>query len=452
MILVRLVGLLVVGFLAWLMQLGGAGMGTSGDVHVAFMLGFILLAAHLVGLLVERVRLPGITGYLVTGLLFGPHIVGLLTLEVQEGMSVFVEMSFAFIGLAAGTELHLAVLRQRARSVILIIVVSVAVVFVGVTGVMAAMNAWLPGMAGRSVLGVLAVCSLLGIIAAARSPSSVIAIIDETHAKGPFTETVLGVNMAIDLIILPLFFLTLALARVAVTPDASLDVAVFGILTAEIVGSVVVGAVLGAGVAYYIRREGPQLALVLVGLCYAVYRSTSALELTLAADFGIHLTLEPLLICATAGFVVRNASPHGAKLAHAMGSVGLPVYVVFFTMAGAALDLRALAASWVLALVLATTRGGMLLLGTGLATRLAGDSPLFRRHCWKGFVTQAGLSIALAGEIAAAFPDWGPALALLLIAAIAVNQLVGPILFKQALERVGETRAARRARARESPR
>ncbi len=155
---------------------------------------------------------------------------------------------------------------------------------------------------------------------------------------------------------------------------------------------------------------------------------------------GLEIHLEPLLICAAAGFTIQNWSHQGPRLLGAMDQVALPVYVVFFTMAGARLDLGALAASWGLAVALAGFRIVMIMLGTRLATSLAGDPAPFRRYCWLGFVTQAGLSLALISQIESRFPDWGPGLATTLVAVIAINQLIGPAAFKMALEKVGEAR------------
>jgi hypothetical protein len=60
------------------------------------------------------------------------------------------------------------------------------------------------------------------------------------------------------------------------------------------------------------------------------------------------------------------------------------------------------------------------------------------------FITQAGISLGLAGIVMSRFPDWGAALATTIVAIIAVNQLIGPIAFKFALNRVGEARATPR--------
>ncbi|MHC4779231.1 MAG: hypothetical protein ACYTFG_11710, partial [Planctomycetota bacterium] len=73
------VTLIVVGLLAWLMVRLEMGALGSGAVSVTFMLGFVLLAAYVLGLLSDSLHMPRITGYIVAGILFGPFILDFLS-------------------------------------------------------------------------------------------------------------------------------------------------------------------------------------------------------------------------------------------------------------------------------------------------------------------------------------------------------------------------------------
>ncbi|MHC4599242.1 MAG: hypothetical protein ACYS47_09585, partial [Planctomycetota bacterium] len=95
--------LIVVSLLAWLMVRIEAGPWATGSVSVTFMLGFVLLAAYVVGLLGETLRLPRITGYILTGVLFGPYLLDFVGFEVLDSLEVFNDMAMGFIGLAAGS-------------------------------------------------------------------------------------------------------------------------------------------------------------------------------------------------------------------------------------------------------------------------------------------------------------------------------------------------------------
>jgi Kef-type K+ transport system membrane component KefB len=436
----RVVTLAAVGVVVWLLLRMSAGEAPARPAETTLLLGFILLAAALFGEIVEQIRLPRITGYIVAGILFGPHAAGLLVAGSLESLGIFNDLAYAFIGLAAGAELKLATLAGRWKSIVLLIVCTTAVVMAGVGS-----SFFLAASYGRflgelTTLQVLAVAGVVGVIAAARSPSSAIAIISETKAKGPFSETILGVSVAMDVVVIVLFSVAVALGGLAFAPEQGMDVLFILGLSAEIGVSIVLGVLLGGLMALYLKHEGPQIPLVIAGLCFVVYRLSEISASYLEQVHHVNIHLEPLLICAAAGFVIQNLSRHGGRLEQSMERVSLPVYVIFFTLAGARLDLGALAASWAIALAVAACRVLMIVAGTRLATTLAGDPELYRRNCWLGFITQAGLSLALISQLESVSADWGARLASVLVAVVAINQLIGPAAFKMALERVGEAR------------
>ena len=436
----RIFTLSVVGVLVWLLLRMIEISPSAAPAESTFMLGFALLSAALLGEIVEHLRLPRITGYLLAGILFGPFVVNLLSARVLEPLSALNEMAFAFIGLAAGAELKLGTLKGRWRSIVLLIVCTSAVVMAGVGGFFFLTASWRGFLGDLPPFQILAVAGMVGVIAAARSPSSAIAIIDETKADGPFTETILGVSVAMDIVVICLFAVMTAVAGLAFVPEQGVNLLFALEVAAEIVGSIALGVLLGAIMGLYLKRKGPQVSLVIVGLCFLVYRVSELAGHYLEQTHDLGIRLEPLLICAAAGFTIQNWSHQGPRLLAAMDRVALPVYVIFFTMAGARLDLCALATSWGIALAIAGFRIAMIVIGTRLATSLAGDPGPFRRYCWLGFITQAGLSLALISQVETRFPDWGAGLATILVAVVAINQLIGPVAFKMALEKVGEAR------------
>ena len=437
----RLITLSTVGVLVWLLLRIIEISPSATPAESTFMLGFALLSAALLGEIVEHLYLPRITGYILAGILFGPFAANLLSSRVLEPLSALNDMAFAFIGLAAGAELKLAILKGRWKSIVLLIVCTATVVMIGVGGFFWVTASWMGFLGDLLPLQIMAVAGMVGVIAAARSPSSAIAIIAETKADGPFSETILGVSVAMDVVVICLFAVATATAGMAFAPEQGLDLVFVLEVTGEIAISIAFGVLLGAIIGLYLKRKGPQVSLVIVGLCFLVYRFSEIMGQYLEETHHLGVGLEPLLICAAAGFTIQNLSHQGTLLLGAMDRVALPVYVVFFTMTGARLDLGALAASWGIALAIAGFRIAMIMLGTRLATSLAGDPEPFRRYCWLGFVTQAGLSLALIAQFESRFPDWGTGLATILVAVVAINQLIGPVAFKMALEKVGEARS-----------
>ena len=84
----------------------------------------------------------------------------------------------------------------------------------------------------------------------------------------------------------------------------------------------------------------------------------------------------------------------------------------------------------------------MLFIGSYTSGRLSGDRPLTYRNTWLGFITQAGVSLGLLSEVVRRIPEIGIPIQTILITAITLNQLIGPVAFKYALEKTGETHKA----------
>ena len=154
--------------------------------------------------------------------------------------------------------------------------------------------------------------------------------------------------------------------------------------------------------------------------------------------FAVSLNLEPLLICMSAGFSVQNFSDMGRFFMDGLERISLPIYVLFFSLAGASLDLDALHIAWPLALSLAVVRGLGILAATWLAGVLNRDPASHRRSAWMAYLTQAGVAIGLAQLAERHFPEIGVYLTTVVLAVITINQVVGPITFKASLNIVGE--------------
>jgi Kef-type K+ transport system membrane component KefB len=143
-----------------------------------------------------------------------------------------------------------------------------------------------------------------------------------------------------------------------------------------------------------------------------------------------------------AGFIVRNMSQQGQALLRSVEQTGSVVYVVFFATAGADLDVPLLRALWPVALLLAGVRAGTTWIAARIASSAAKDTPLLRSWAWSGLVSQAGLTLGLSVIVAREFPSVGVPFRALAIATVAINEMIGPVLFKLALDRAGETSRA----------
>jgi Trk K+ transport system NAD-binding subunit len=151
--------------------------------------------------------------------------------------------------------------------------------------------------------------------------------------------------------------------------------------------------------------------------------------------------LEPLLICIIASFIITNYTRNRAEFIRIIGDIGPVIYVAFFTLTGASMQLDILISGWFIALLFFAIRLATIVIGAYAGGFLAKDPSKFNRIGWMPYVTQAGVALGLTTIIATEFPVWGPEFATVIIAVIVVNQLLGPPLFKFALKYVGEDRS-----------
>ena len=432
---------LVVGTMWLTLDLARGDLGFE-DARPTLSFGFVLLAAYLGGDILSRLRFPKITGYILVGILFGPHVLDFVTSETVEGLKLIDDLALTFIALAAGGELRLSELRNRRRSILLTVLFLTTLVFAGVTVFTVSARSLFPFLADRPFVEVVVVGALLGTFAVARSPSSAIAIISECKARGPFTEMVLGVTVLMDVLVIIVFASVVSVCRALIVPDGALDVAFVAMVFVEIAGSIVAGALLGLLIALYIAKVRADLAVFILAVGFLVTFVSRQFAHFLEHTYELEFHLEPMLICLTAGFLVTNFSRFGEVFMEKIGRSSLPIYVVFFALVGADLDITALETTWMIALLIVGVRGGLIWIGAYLGARLSGDPMRFRRVSGLSFLTQAGVSLGLAGIVENRFPGWGTALATTIVAVITVNQIIGPVAFKLSLGYVGEDRTA----------
>src|SRR5439155_1311290 len=132
-------------------------------------------------------------------------------------------------------------------------------------------------------------------------------------------------------------------------------------------------------------------------------------------------------------------------VAHTLLSI--TVAVAFFALTGAGLRVGVLADLWPWILLLV----GLRLVGLRYGMLWAGwdprVTPALARHGWLGLISQAGMAVGLAQLARRAFPEWGVSLETLIVAMIGVHEVAGPICFRTALVRAGESKETHDAEA-----
>jgi Kef-type K+ transport system membrane component KefB len=409
----------------------------SGALVLA--VGFVLLAAWFVGRLASSIGLPKLTGYLATGIVAGPTVLGYLSEDSVHELGLVNGMAVSLIMLTAGSEMDFRALRPLLRSIAWVSLIGVLGTALLLAIAIFAMRGLLPFFAGLSTVQALAVSIVLGVVLVPQSPAVVVALRAETGADGPVARTALGVVVLANVILIPIFAIASTLANAAIS--GSLDPSeTVRQLSWAILGSLAVGAAVGGILAAWQRFVGSSgLDLFVLAACFV------------SAEVGRRLELDPQLLMLAAGMAVENAARRGEALRQAYADASLPVYILFFTVTGASIHLSELPHVAVPAAVIVVVRAAGLMSGGWLGARAAGAPPEVQRLVGFGLLPQAGLAIAFALLFARTFPGIGEPAAALALGVISVNELIAPALWRQALLRSGEAQAQRASSAGEVP-
>lgn len=424
----------------------------GGLVSTAKAIGLLLLGGWLMGLIASEIGFSKITGYLVFGILASPKVGAFLIGEdmrwvlssSQQPYLVLVnDVAIVLIALTAGSKINLVEVRKRFAAITTILAFEFLIVLAAVVALMSFMLSRTDAFSEYGgLMTTVLVALVIGVVATANSPAVVIAVLNETKADGPLARTALAVTIWKDLVLIVVFAVALAMAVSAAasglpTPEtggAALEAAAKGPsiwvkVTKQIGGSMLMGGGIGVLLAWYIRRGFAHPAMLL---------TLGAFAITLISD---ELGLKPLVVGLAAGLMIANRyAQQKRSLQDAVEELSVPVYVLFFAVAGTKVDPALVSEVWGFVLALVTLRLGAVWAGTTLGCKVSGMEGPAARWMWTAFVPQAGISLALTVVVAEQFRGFGFAdkVYAVLLSAIAFNELVGPVLFKYGLGRAKE--------------
>eukprot|EP00879_Flechtneria_rotunda_P020755 GHRR01021846.1.p1 GENE.GHRR01021846.1~~GHRR01021846.1.p1 ORF type:complete len:418 (+),score=119.14 GHRR01021846.1:299-1552(+) len=312
--------------------------------------------SYYAGSVAKQLNLPQITGYLVSGVLCGPYVLGILSQASVGDLNIIEGACLGIIGLAAGAELQLSELNRAKRQVVCL-TAGICVLTWVLCYLTISWSAPLTPVLHVTTGQLAAIASLGGTLMMARSPASAIAVLKEMDAKGPFASLVMGVVVLKDVVVIVLFALNMELVPMIISHSSAFGLmhvmlpllSVTMSLTAGIIGGLLISLVLqrqlhthiAASVAKARGVAGSNHTLLLL-------RSKQLLVLLLAtALFSVvrALDAEPLLACVTAGMLLANRQAAGSgeasqeELAGLINSIMVVTNIAFFGLAGASLKL-----------------------------------------------------------------------------------------------------------------
>ena len=380
--------------------------------YIAIMLGAALLA----GKVVKKMKLPNVTGYLVIGLLIGPNCLKILSNELILSMNIITELALGCIAFSIGAEFRISFLKRIGKAPIIIGVLE------GLGAVLVVDTIML--LAGFDVTLSLA----MGAIASATAAASTLMIVKQYKAKGPVTSTLLPVVALDDAVALMAFGLSMGVANmIGSKGDAPLGEMLLE-PAIEIFGGIAFGVLLGLVMVFLVKfytGRGNRLAITIMMICLCVGVSNL-------------LGLSSLLACMMLSTIFVNLSKHRNKIYEPLERITPPIYMMFFIISGASLDVTILASVGVVGVIYVVGRVIGKVFGAWLGAKISKAPKIVSK--WLGFtlIPQEGVAIGLATSAAASLPEYGARIQTVVLCGVVIYELIGPIITKLALKKAGE--------------
>lgn len=407
-------------------------------------IGIAMFAGLFLSRVTSRLKLPDVTSYLVAGLLVGPMCLGQLEIpglgfhsfDFVESMGLVSDVALGFIAFSIGSEFRVSALRRIGRQA------TVIAVFQALTATLF-VDAALIGL--HFVLGdrlPIPVCLILGAIATATAPAATLMVVNQYKAKGPLTDILLPIVALDDAVGLIVFAVSKGVAGALMGSDLS-DLSIVSVLVnpmVEIVASLALGAALGwvfSLVEKYFNSNSKRLCLAVafVILCAGFAK--------LKFEFGdLHIGFSSLLVCMMCGTIFCNLCDFSEEIMHKTERWTAPIYVLFFVISGAELDLEVFADLAVVGVgvMYIITRSAGKIFGASLSARFMRCEPSICKYLGITLLPQAGVALGMSVTVAAEFGETGALIRNIVLFSVLIYELVGPMLTKMALAAAGEIR------------
>ncbi len=375
-----------------------------------------LLLALIAGKIVKQVKLPNVTGYIIMGLLAGPYCLKLIPASVVEAFSIIPEVALGFIAFSIGAEFKLSYLKKVGKAPIVIAITEgLGAVFVVDLVLIAT---------GHDV----AFSIVLGAIAAATAPAATLMVVKQYKAKGPVTDTLLPVVAIDDAVALMSFGLSVAVAKaITSTEQVSLFTTIMEPIV-EILGALLIGAAFGLIFKLLVRfysGRGNRLAITyaMIFLCLGI------------CDY---LGWSSLLACMAMSAVLVNTSKASEEVFEQADRITPPIFMLFFFLSGAELDIRILPTVGVIGVLYVVFRVVGKVLGALFGAKISKAPKVVQKYLGYTLIPQAGVAIGLASTAMTVVPEYGKTIRAIILCGTVIYELTGPVITKMALKKAGE--------------
>ncbi len=395
------------------------------------------------GLMMSRIakllNLPAVTAYLVAGLLLGPFCIGALglsdfgigfgSLEGVASLDLISEAALGFIAFTIGNEFRIEQLKQMGAKAIVVGILQAVFTTFMVDAALLILHLINPELISVSS------AITLGAIAAATAPAATLMVVRQYKADGPMTKLLLLVVAIDDAVGLMLFSASFGIAKVLESGEISLVTIILEPII-EIVLSVLLGSAVGLalfGIEKFFHSRSKRLSISIAFVFLTI--GLSMLEFEIG---GIHFGFSLLLVCMMCGTLFCNVCDFSEELMGRIDSWTAPLFVLFFVLSGAELDLAILSNPLVLIIggVYIVFRSLGKYFGAYLSCAATKCSKLIRKHLGITLLPQAGVALGMA--LTAESLSDGHVVRNVVLLSVLFYELVGPALTKRSLIAAGE--------------
>ena len=401
-----------------------------------------LAVAMFAGLMMTRVlnrwHLPDVTAYLLAGVLIGPSLLGALhipglgfaSMEALDKVKILSNVALGFIAFSIGSEFRLSQLKETGKQALVVGILQAVVTTLVVDLALLVVH-----MIALQVLSLPAAITL-GAIAAATAPAATLMVVRQYKAKGKLTDLLLPIVALDDAVGLVLFAVSFGVAEALVKGVVDVYTIIFNPLI-EIVASLLLGAAAGwllTKLETLFHSNTNRLAMS-IGFVFL----TVALSMMTIPLGRVEIGFSSLLVCMMLGSVFCNLCPLSEEIMGKADRWTAPLMVLFFVISGAELELGVFAklSSVLVGLVYIASRCLGKYLGARESSRLMGCDRNVVRYLGITLWPQAGVALGMcvtAGQL----PGDGPLIRNIVLFAVLVYEIFGPVMTKWALTRAGD--------------
>lgn len=413
--------------------------------------------ALFVGLLSSRLmkllRLPNVTGYLISGIIFGPYVLGQYiggwtsdpaSQTSIQAISWISEIALGFIAFTIGCSFKTSSLKAVGKRVVII------TIFEALGGAIVTIGGLFIAYIFLKDSLPISIILTLGAIACATAPAATLMVIKQYKARGPVVDTLIPVVAFDDAVALIAFSVLFSVSKSIASATELSFVGVIVVPLIEIIVSLALGAALGAIVSLgckWFKSRANRMILIIASILVVV-------GLTMLANtyswkmFGEDFSFSSLLACMMIGAMFINLRKDAQRTIERIDGFTPPLYMLFFVISGANLNITIFASKdalivIIVALVYIVMRSIGKWSGAFASAKLTKSEPTVQKYLGFTLLPQAGVAIGLATTASQTLAKLGLEkessliLAVILTATI-VYELVGPLITKIALYKAGE--------------